>query len=187
MTEDKFGEMWDACVLINAQKLESSAGIKFNASSRKTINEHYDAYRQKMRDTMQTPDGKLDRHKVAAAMTYAIIISAPFQILLGDRHVSKYRLLNELLAFAVGLQIISSFIQSSPEHSPTKKEIFKSNRVHEGLQMPDNTSYLPYICKSLVRMRLNGIKPDTEHLFLAAHLYYFLELIHEVSVKAKLK
>ena len=182
MTEFKFTEIWNECVVPTATRLSGKTGFRFNLDSRTLIEKHYEKNRVRIRKVMRESVKKIDRHKVASALTYAIMREAPINISFAKKVDIRFVLVNELLALAVGLEVVSAFIRSNPETSPTQKEIFRTNRIHEGLRLKDGSSYVPYFCRSLARIRLSGIEPDTEHLMLLSHLYYFLERIHETTV-----
>ena len=73
----------------------------------------YEEIKNKVHTYMYNPNGRIDRHKIAAALTSAILNNKPFDIVLrnNDQEVSSQAILaNEILAFNSALAVVFCFI-----------------------------------------------------------------------------
>lgn len=124
---------------------------------------------------MSEPDGRIDRHKVGAAMARAIlhvqplILVAPFDE--RDKTIKNTgHFANEILAFHVALSIVQSFILTKANRSndATTTEVFKDGFVFPPAQ---HESYDMHTCKALHYAKIEG----RSDLFIFANLLFMIE------------
>jgi hypothetical protein len=181
MTESTFDNLWQTIVLPAGTRLTDGKKAVFNPDKRRDLRTEYDQNRSNLRKAMKDPEKRIDRHKVASCLTFAIIRHTPISFTVGPGTDLREALLNEALAIVSGLKVVTAFILSDPNCSDAKKDIFKKNRIREALILENNENYVEYMARSLARMRLNALRPDQEHLMLMAHVYFYIEWHHQCA------
>lgn len=109
--EDMFDQFWSNAIYKQAQSLcDEYISMRSVNSAKKRCWEAYDAFNKHCSTNyMGGPDELLDRHKVAACYTYAVMVA---QILKADDDAPNelgYNLVNERLALTVGCSVLASY------------------------------------------------------------------------------
>ncbi|MDX8400001.1 MAG: hypothetical protein R8K20_07105 [Gallionellaceae bacterium] len=135
---------------------------------------------------MTNPDGRIDRHKVGAAMTRAILHVQPLVLILPSDEDEKNiktigHFANEILAFHVALSIVKSFIltKAKEENDATTIKIFS-----KGFVFPPSTHerYDMHVCKSLHYAKMEG----QSDLFIFSNLLFMIESYTRIHESNKL-
>lgn len=143
----------------------------------------YEECKNRVHTYMQNPDGRIDRHKVAAVMLYSIIENKPFDVKLpAKREVnSKAYMANETLGFNTALAIVLSFIleEANSKSDHKKIEIFGNGFVFPKCQHDD---YVTNIYKMLYYAKHN----NRYDIFAFAHILFLIEAYTEFVRKTEL-
>lgn len=91
---------------------------------------------------MQNGFTHIDRHKIAAAMMFAIALAMPYQPKNNASFIA--RVANELLGVMTGFQIICDLVRSNPESDTVKKQIFGKKLI---LPQPVKENYIIFLAK----------------------------------------
>lgn len=182
MKIDKFNAFWQDTYHPLAMHVKKfGTRLCFDTSKREPIYDSYEQYRKQIHNEMGNKKDLLDRHKVASALTYAILFHLPFEIkrTTFGKIAKKVLLANEIFAFSCGLRTVSSFITSDKGNSADVRNVFlqqyqfpRCSRTHRVNEVGE--SYLTHIARMLYCAR----KTDTHDLFTLSHLYFMIESYH---------
>ena len=152
----------------NDTEIKALFSLKENAE--KLVYEKYLDFNKNTHDEMLN-DTRIDRHKIAASITFAIIETQPILISFNKNKKYPIRLfnLNNRIAFNTGLFVIKSFaetIYKIPNFKPVypmPKQIDKNNEV---VKLYEDQMY------QLLNHIFNSKKYEVHSL---AHIYYWIE------------
>ncbi|MDO8811183.1 MAG: hypothetical protein Q7J38_04040 [Gallionella sp.] len=140
----------------------------------------YESARQAVHDEMRkfppVPDHRIDRHKVAAAYTKAIMVSKPLEIKGGTLNPSVgARLANEALAFLSAVRVVQSFLVARFESEPVWATKIRDTSIrfppaHDGF-------YPEHAYKAFRNATL-----EQYNFFVLANLYFLIESYHLQSL-----
>lgn len=122
-------------------------------------------------------DGRIDRHKVAAALMLAILESMPFQFREGaEENLLSVYLANEILALRVGLHVVLVFLREAAIIAKDTQALFILRRPFVFPSVaPGNDDYRLQTYRALYRLRES---PKFENLLLLSNLLFVLETFH---------
>lgn len=153
MQQEIFDRLWTAVFSPKIQQLTSACPRLAVGKDKSLIWFEYERMNKVIHAYVSKPDGRIDRHKVGAAMTGAILHVQPLILLAPyddrDRSIKNTgRFANELPAFHVALSIVQSFILTKAKLSndATTAEVFKNGFVFPPAQ---HESYDMHTCKAL--------------------------------------
>lgn len=95
MTEPTFDNLWEKIVLPAGTRLTNGKQAVFNPDKRRDLQTEYDHNRSNLRKAMKDPEKKIDRHKVASSLTFAIIRHNPISFAVTRGTDLREALLNE--------------------------------------------------------------------------------------------
>lgn len=133
---------------------------------------------------MINPDGKLDRHKVAACYLCSIALEKPIRIKQQENKTKNddlYYVINERLAITTGLSILRGFLESSIR-TTYKDDEGKMNelllKIKDGIKIPNDEeihhgAYLDNFASEIYY----ATKEGKLHVLSIAHELYLLELL----------
>lgn len=171
MTRAKFTEIWDKIIKPKVEEVQNSPHVNLNyriSLLKEKIFERYHQLNPIIHTYLPDPSGRIDRHKIASAFIQVIMELKPFSIDIGDeeRLAVKYRLVNEILAFYVGISIVYSFIM---EDADSNRKIFEKGFLFPKCPHGD---YLMYIYENLYyAFSIN----ENFDLFTFANLLFLIE------------
>lgn len=132
---------------------------------------------------MVNPDGKLDRHKVAACYLCSIALEKPIRIKTQETKIKDglYYVINERLSITTGLSILRGFLEASirttykDDESKMNDLLFK---INNGIKTPTNEEvhhgkYLDNFASEIYYATEEG----KLHILSIAHELYLLELL----------
>lgn len=142
-------------------------------SSYKTARECVHA---EMRKFPPVPNHRIDRHKVAAAYTKAIMESRPLEIIGGTVNPSvSARLANETLAFLSAVRIVQKFLAERFKNEPLWPD--KINGTSIKFPPANDGAYPEHAYKAF-----HNATPSQLNLFVLANLYFMIESYHLQSL-----
>jgi len=192
MTDDKFNQIWEKVIVRQANKLLKEAqsnDLKFDESKKESIRKRYDEINEALHKPMKNPDGKIDRHKVAAALAAAIILEAPFdspllygsdatESRIGDPQFVRADFLpNEFLAIIVSIFVVLDFLLEIG-NTRTKKQFQK------GVYYPrcEHGKYIQHLSSAFhMAFRKESFDP-----FMYSHVLFLLEKYTELYKTSKM-
>lgn len=145
--KEKFQEIWDTVIFPQAQELCSECPGVHMVSERAAKRDCWTAYKAFNKhcsnNYMGNPNAPLDRHKVAACYTYAIVAAHILQIPASAPDELEINLVNERLAITVGCSVLAGYtyqtIKNMQGISDEQREKLLA-RVREGVHFPDEDS-----------------------------------------------
>lgn len=156
MKTETFNEIYINVILPGAKSISSGlTTLVFNEICKEKIYEKYEEARDDILRIMPS-ESRIDRHKVAACIGYAIICTKPFEIDDHDEMEFREVFANELLAVYSSLSVLKSFILSAAEEnlddSVNKKliEIFNDKFI---FPKPKHEDYVEYLVKNIYHSR----------------------------------
>lgn len=178
--KEKFREIWSTIILPQARTLCSEhPGIRM-ASERKAKHDCWIAYKAFNKhcsnNYMAHPDAPLDRHKVAACYTYAVVASHMLQIPADAPNDLEINLINERLAITVGCSVLASYTHKTVENirdisSDQKGELLAF--VEQGVRFPseDSVSHGVYLEDALRYLGFTFVEQNYNILLLGLLFY----------------
>jgi hypothetical protein len=155
-------------------KHEREAQIGWKTEWREEIFSTYTLIRNGVRKEMNiTGDSHIDRHKVAAAFTYAILRDRPLIVSPRATNPSwQIRYSNELLSVLCGIEIVRFFIRHGlHQMDPSLERRFKEYRFLWPKTGKGQESYIWQFVKELNHVTKQG----RQDVFLLANIYFLLE------------
>ncbi len=147
MTELEYNGFWDkAFEPFNRQLLANSKNVYFIKNKQKEIYFNYETIKASIKaNEMCNPNGKLDRHKIASILAYAVIQALPFQLNYSpDVKFTPFEYYsNEYFAFHFALSIVYSFIVQDNKEKNDKETltIFTNYSTHFDFPKCDHQAY----------------------------------------------
>jgi hypothetical protein len=196
MTEEKFDEFIGVVEKMLMQQEKDSKGIlKRKTGARAEIKRYYADCRDQMKKRMvridptkNLGDQRLDRHKIAAALCWAIVRAIPLDT--NEARTANDRVANEVVAFAAPLSILMSFAAEDARRvgKPTLAGYFA-----KGPALPDTSDDVPFTihvtrCLYWHRIRNKDAPPEIDKWldpFQLAIMFYMLEAF--ASVKGEME
>ena len=134
------------------------------------IIDKYKSIRDNIKDYMVEKNGcvVIDRHKVCASMTVAILYAKPINIIDESKATYKDRSANIILSFLLTQAILKDFY-------------YEENKEELQYSMPKGylTEYIKLISKNIDLLNSIAINPKNfsyaQSFFFLSHLYYFFE------------
>ena len=140
MTELEYNGFWDnTCIPFIDKILNISKNIYFIENKKKEIFFKYEKIKASIKENeMCNPNGKLDRHKVGAILSNAVILSCPFQ--LEYKQDVKFTPLefyaNEYFAFHFALSVVYSFLKQDYENKNDKESLSLFQNYNTNFEFP---------------------------------------------------
>lgn len=187
--KESYNIIWEKVIEeeINNYKSNYPDFIEENPSAKQDIWDRYvyfNTYCKK--NYMACPEGKIDRHKVAACYMMAIIMSRPMRFDKSEIPSSVGELaINETLAITVGLSLVRAFaissIKNDKNYSEEKKEEIIA-KFKDGIMIPEGhlVNHGSYIENYANELNFNALEGKINILSLA-HELYLLEVITKIS------
>ena len=181
-----YEKLWENTIYPKIEEMLSDNDIIFvGGQIKEKIWLTYEKYKNSVHTYMHNPNGRIDRHKVASAMLYSIIVNKPFdlKILSASERVNSTAILaNEILGFNVALAIVWSFIISEANEKSDRNriEIFENRFIFPQCQ---HDSYEANIYKMLYYARLN----KNYDIFAFANILFLIEAYTEFVRKTELE
>ena len=173
MEKIKFDDFWDNSFLKYANHLCSNfPDLVFNEKSKDQIWQEYEKLRITIHSYMINPDGRIDRHKIASVLIFAILQVSPFFLKIpDDNKVNLIELApNEDFAFYCGIVIIKSFIiaQALEDNDNERARLFEND-----FEFPScpHESYRSHFIKNLYYSKINKIID----VFTLSNLFFLIE------------
>jgi len=139
------------------------------------VEDQYEEARRFIRTEMRRMDKndselKIDRHKVGAAMAWAILRALPFQYF-GSQVAGRFA--NEDMALKAGIGVVISFGKSD---ALKMKDEQLANRYSKPFIFPESSDgpYREHALKMLYQLRSS----HAQNLFLLSNLFFVLEQYH---------
>lgn len=150
MTRIKYGEIWTEVIEPAIKKIIKNKDIRLVYEMnflKEKIYEDYEKIKSNVHTYMADPQGKIDRHKIAASFILVLRNVRPFELVIKsakDKLPVKFYLVNELLALQTGLSIVYSFIMDNSDKKT--REIFE-----HGFKFPicEHDNYFNYLLQEL--------------------------------------
>lgn len=183
MEKNKFDQFWSAIVtdLFNKLNYENNDCFHLDQAKKKKVYELYEKKKNYIRNNyMENPNAKIDRHKVASSLMYAIVMVKPVTIkkdVIRDAHSAKrvlpakHYLINEYLGFYCALSVIQSFMNA--ENSSSRKIINMPQAVHG--------DYVHNVCLDLYF----SYKEKNINVLTFANVFFLLEKYHSSTKNVK--
>ena len=131
---------------------------------------------------MKNPNGKLDRHKVAACYIIAIATVKPMRLdFESEENGNFYFIANEHLAITIGLSLLRAFVITAIEKneniSNEEKNVLKK-KFEKGVQLPscENVNHGNYLENYASEIRF-AINAGSISILSIAHELYLLEVL----------
>jgi hypothetical protein len=177
MQDDKFNELIQFVVKpIGDGLLKHYGGLEWAQGWDANLRAEYDsiraAVRAKMNMATDDPHQRIDRHKVAASFANAILNTKPIVFHAGTHLTSRgHRLVNQALAFLVGVGIILRFIRARYKDRPEYLKL-----LGDTVEFPpaNEVNYPEHVYKALYHAHTNGTADD----FLLSNLFFLIESYH---------
>jgi hypothetical protein len=185
MLNTDFNKIWDKTILRLANNFtEKYSNVHFDEKRKENIFKEYEELKNRIHTYMQQEGMLIDRHKIAAIMTFSILRSSPFS--LKPSLPTKNALIiehtaNEYLSLAVGLSLIRSFIISecNKNNNMTRKNFFEKQFI---FPESNNCHYFIAFIRNLYYSKLN----QSVDIFTLANLYFMIESYTELSRKQEM-
>ena len=142
-------------------ELQEKYSITYDEKQIDNIFVTYNELKDRLKQQMHSPDKLLDRHKIAALLTFAIVANEPFKINKIDNPSYTLRVANYFVALKTALAILALF------KNKTNFEIDKTYMQEFFRLLHINKSTIQQICKNK--------NTDITILFFLSHLYYFID------------
>jgi len=185
MKKNEFLYYFREVILPTAKRVKKEYGLDVRPDCADVIFEEYLLQRTKLREQFrEKPDGRLDRHKVCACMTAAIINARMItQPAAEDTHSQTMQDFdiwpNEHLAFLCALQLLRAYILSDADNTGEEERRLRFDVDKEWI-LP--RSYQKnYIVSEYVRAIFYSRVYDTLSVPLLAVLFFNIESYHEIS------
>ena len=184
MKTAEFQSIYSKIIIPLAESLKTEHNPRFDPTKQNKIHECYEKIKDDVKQYFKDPIHSLiDRHKIGAALIYAILDICPFPLLnLSEEKLPpKEYMINERLAMETGVAVVADFCKTKAiqDRDATQKKIFS---IRFRYPKVDESNYLEFILKSLYRDRVEG-KKDILKL---AHILFLLESYHSEHVKKEL-
>lgn len=166
----------------NSEGLDCAIKLKSNSS--KNIFKNYQFQRDYIVSNYMEKNISvaLDRHKVAACMVYAILKTMPIKV---NRRIcnlpEKFLLVNEYLAFYIGLNIIEMYKLDETGHHGEYQIIVPKTYYEE---KNSNNTYESNLCKAWSYIRLDSMKRFDVLAY--AHIFFLLEKYTDLSLELQI-
>jgi hypothetical protein len=177
--DTEYLKLWNSGIRPHSKIVEEITGLKFELNSQQRIHREYEVLRTMIHAEMQNGFNHIDRHKIAAAMMFAIAKATPFQS--GPNASFAARLASELLGVMTGFQIICDLVRSNPESDTVKKQIFGARLI---LPQPAKDNYLIFLAKLIYKAKIKGC--TAENILMLSNALYVLEEYHDREARAEL-
>jgi hypothetical protein len=174
MDRPNFDRLVSGTLMLVAKNLQTQhPSVNWQLNWEDNLYTAYEAQRVLIRDQMDLANDvsghRIDRHKIAAAMTRAILTVRP--LVSNGNTSSGARLINETLAVLSGMLLIKYFIlQRIAETHPTLHRFLKTKNI---CFPPTNDE--PYVTHA---SKMLGHHPDGGNLLILANLFFLLETHH---------
>lgn len=169
ITKKNKEDIKEQIAIISKQITLKKTNIKFNQLKLNSIINNYEYLRDSIKTFMKKEhETQIDRHKVAAIMSIAILKNEPIEII-GDKSsaTAKERSANIILTFLISLAIIEDF------YAQENTERIKINTSTTYIQ-----EYTKLIENNLINLQSVWVNPKQDLsniVFFISHIFYFLE------------
>jgi len=184
MLKSDFDRFWNNTLVPLAENFERKyTNCSFDKSKKHKVYESYEEIKNKVHSYMQQEGMKIDRHKIAAIITFSIMRNSPFSLnnLPAENPKIIEHLANEYISFASSLSLIRSFIitKCQKENDSIRENIFRQNYV-----FPDSEHchYFIAVVRNLYYSKLN----QSLDIFTLANLYFMIESYTEIYKKQEM-
>lgn len=182
MEHEKFAELRDKILQPLAVRLIAKwPGLALRDAWASRIEDNYDECRRNIRSAMLSqflpdPSLRIDRHKVAASVAWAILRAIPFTF---AGNAIGGRLATEHLAFYAAIAVVASFGRSEAEKAGnTSLAVLYAAPFR--FPLSTDGPYTEHTLKMLYQARPDGLNP-----FMMSNLLFVIEQYHlEVTRKA---
>jgi len=184
MKKETFDQFWENVIIPNAEKYTKHYPkyLFFDKNKKYTVWESYEKARAFIHVRMADPDGRIDRHKIGAALLYAILINKPFTINFFEKEPTPVAVLmiDELFGLGCALSIVYAFIldEANREGKSELVEIFK-----DGFSYPDcgSREYRAILAKSIFVSKSSNVFD----FFLISNILFLIEEYTYICKKPK--
>lgn len=195
MTNEKYEELWSEIVLPSMLELDTKIDgvqLPLQLDSYKEelficYEEFKDSCKELMSDSSTNPeeDIRIDRHKIAAALSKSILETSPFSMksVIGrqeDYFSDSERLANYVLAWNAGISVIYSFFLSD---DLLEKDHIKTFEL-KGLRFPKESKYSKegYEIQTIKTLFLTKNFSE-QSIFLLSNIFYLIEQYNILLIK----
>ena len=178
MEDAEYLKLWNSAIRPHSKIVEELTGLTFDLSSQHLIHREYESLRVLVHAEMQNGFNHIDRHKIAAAMMFAMAKAMPFKS--GPQASFVARIANELLGVMTGFQIICDLIRDNPESDAIKKQIFGQRLI---LPKPTKDNYLIFLAKLIYKVKIKGC--TAENLLMLSNALFVVEEYHDREARAE--
>lgn len=174
MQRDTFDEIVSNIIVPTGEALCAKYGARWNTRWETSAYNLYESTRSAIRQDMRLDpnfgDHRIDRHKIAAALSLAIVKSKPLEAE-GANPQAGARMANEQLAIFSAIKVILHFVEHRLQATPT--ELAKLNG--KSFSWPDSQDglYVLHLSKALFHAIRNRFDA-----YLVANIYFLLEASH---------
>jgi hypothetical protein len=172
-------KLWNSAIRPLSKVVDDLTGLTFDIKSQEAIHREYEKLRQLIHAEMQNGFKHIDRHKIAAAMMFAMALAMPYQAENNATFIA--RVANELLGVMTGFQIICDLVKSNPDSDQVKKQIFGKNLI---LPQPTKDNYLIFLTKLIYKTKIKGC--TAENLLWLSNALFVVEEYHDRAARAEL-
>ncbi|XDD43137.1 hypothetical protein AB3N58_01880 [Leptospira sp. WS60.C2] len=149
--------------------------MRISASAENDLYSEYETKKKSIHNYMVHPNGRIDRHKIAATFVHSILKIHPITGASPqsdyDLRFSKAEFLpNEVFAWHCGISIVFSFLM---EELQKNKQLSIRQRLEEGFKYPpcSHDDYQIHVLRSLYHAKVKG----TFDIFSFSHVFYLIE------------
>lgn len=139
----------------------------------------YSKYREDIRRDMKIDDSsRIDRHKVAAALTLAILQERPLEIDTQTQNNLSWqaRYINEELSIISSIRLVLLFVDY--EHQKLQGSSPCVGFLDKPFSWPDTGNTQETYARQLAKELDHAIRQDKHDIYLLANVYFLLEAFH---------
>lgn len=165
-----YERLWEAVIRPAITRLESEE-TRCRSTAKEDIWNAYGIFNLHASENyMRKSVGRLDRHKVAACYTYAVMAAMP--LVVDEKHLSEH--LNERVALVTGCSVLANFLSVAIARSDcfTVEEAEAAQaRLREGVRFPNPVGHGTYVDGILNALTFTQIEKNYNILLLALLFY----------------
>jgi hypothetical protein len=157
--------------------------LRISASAENDLYAEYESKKQSIHNYMVYPNGRIDRHKIAATFIHSILKIHPITGAIPqsdyDLRFSKVEYLpNEVFAWHCGISIVYSFLM---EELQTSNQQSILQRLKIGFFYPpcSHDDYQIHVLRSLYHAKVKA----TFDIFSFSHVFYLLEEYNKLKLQ----